>query len=293
MKTMKFITTVSMLLMALALIPFAWAWRSPFLVDFRPWMLRAMIALPLCLIVVQARIFRTSHRRQRTLRAISALGIIIATLALTSTVVLEGRFQWERYHVLHAGPGQLEKLGHHFIVGYRDLAQVRELVTLRAVAGIFLSGGNVQGKSVAEVRQVIESFQKIRQEQRLPPLWIATDQEGGGVSRLSPPLTRLPALSEIVQRHSDPEQREQAVREFARKQGLELAGVGVNLNFAPVVDLNYKLINPNDRYTRICATRHFRRPCCGHSGGRLVLRGTGKGRRALHAKAFPRPGQGG
>ena len=41
------------------------------------------------------------------------------------------------------------------------------------------------------------------------------------------------------------------MREFARTQGRELANVGVNINFAPVVDLNYKLINPNDWYTRI------------------------------------------
>jgi beta-N-acetylhexosaminidase len=85
----------------------------------------------------------------------------------------------------------------------------------------------------------------------LPRLWIATDQEGGIVSRLSPPLTRLPALSEIVERHTDTVQRQQAVREFAATQGRELADLGVNLNFAPVVDLNYQVINPKDRYTRI------------------------------------------
>jgi beta-N-acetylhexosaminidase len=251
MKTVKFITAFSMLLMALALIPFAWEWRSPFLADFRPWMLPGMIAVPLGLIFVQAWILWTWRRRRRNLRAISALGIIIAALALTITVTLEGRFQWERYHVLHADPKALERLGRHFILGYRNLAEIRELVRLRAVAGVFLSGGNVRGKSLAEVRQITQSFQRQRQEQGLPPLWIATDQEGGVVSRLSPPLTRLPSLSQIAQRYSDPDQREQAVREFAQKQGLELASVGVNLNFAPVVDLNYKLINPNDRYTRV------------------------------------------
>ncbi len=190
-------------------------------------------------------------RGQMVLRAASALGIITAILALTVTVALEGCFQLDRYYVLHADPGQLEKLGRHFIVGYRDLAEVRELVRLRAVSGIFLSAGNVQGKSIGEVRQIIRSFQRQRQEQGLHSLWIATDQEGGSVSRLSPPLTRLLALSEIAQRHSELGQREQAVREFARKQGLDLASVGINLNFASVVDLNYKRINPNDRYTRI------------------------------------------
>jgi len=238
-------------MLALGLLIVALDWRSPFLSVVRGPAFPGLIALSLGLILAEIWAVRVSHPQQKVLRAINALGLIAASLVLLATLVLEGRFHWQHYHVLRADPQRLEKLGRHFIVGYRHLAEIHELVRLRAVAGIFLSGGNVQGKSMGEVRQVIESFQKIRQEQGLPRLWIATDQEGGSVSRLSPPLTRLPSLAEIVQRYSDPGQREQAVREVARLQGLQLASVGVNLNFAPVVDLNYKLINPNDRYTRI------------------------------------------
>ncbi len=207
--------------------------------------------MPLCLILVQAVILWTSRHKQRTLKVISALGLLTAALVLTTTAALEARFHWVRYKVLHADSTVLEKLGRHFILGYRDPAEIRELIRLRAVAGIFLSSGNVQGKSASEIGQLIQSFQDQRQQQGLPPLWIATDQEGGVVSRLSPPLTRLPALSQVVQRSSDLDQREKAVREFALTQGRELASIGINLNFAPVVDLNHKLINPNDRYTRI------------------------------------------
>jgi beta-N-acetylhexosaminidase len=214
-------------------------------------MLRGMIALPLGLILVQTWILWNSSSSQRTLKTVSALGLFTAILALAITATIEARFLWVRYQGLHADPGALEKPGRHLMVGYRDLAEVRELIRLRAVGGIFVSSGNVQNKGIAEVRQIIQSFQNQRQQQGLPPLWIATDQEGGSVSRLSPPLTRLPGLSEIVQRYSELDQREQAVREFARTQGRELANVGVNINLAPVVDLNYKLINPNDWYTRI------------------------------------------
>src|SRR5208337_4823956 len=248
---MRFVLAILMLLTSLALVPFAWEWRSPFLAEFRPWMLRGMIALPLGLILVQTWILWNSSSSQRTLKAVSALGLFTAILALAITATIEARFLWVRYQVLHADPGALEKPGRHLMVGYRDLAEVRELIRLRAVGGIFVSSGNVQNKGIAEVRQIILSFQNQRQQQGLPPLWIATDQEGGSVSRLSPPLTRLPGLSEIVQRYSELDQREQAVREFARTQGRELANVGVNINLAPVVDLNYKLINPNDWYTRI------------------------------------------
>jgi beta-N-acetylhexosaminidase len=71
-----------------------------------------------------------------------------------------------------------------------------------------------------------------------PPLSIATDQEGGVVSRLSPPLTRLPPIAQIVERHPDPPERRAAVRQYAQAQARDLAQVGGNLNLAPVLDLN-------------------------------------------------------
>jgi beta-N-acetylhexosaminidase len=251
LRTMKLFVSVLMLLIGLTLVPFAWDWRSPFLAEFRPWALKGLIALPLGLILVQIWLLIISRPKQRVLSVISQLGVLAATLALTATLAVEARYHWVRHQVLHADPIRLEKLGRHLIVGYRDLPEVSELVRLRGVAGIFLSSSNVRGKSVADIREQIQSIQRIRQEQGLLPLWIATDQEGGVVSRLSPPLTHLPPLSEIVGRHTDAIQREQAVRQFAATQGRELAELGVNLNFAPVVDLNHQVMNPNDRYTRI------------------------------------------
>ena len=249
--TMKILLASLMLLVALGLVPFAVDWRSPFLVDFRPLLLLGLVIFPPVLILAQIWLLRTSHAGQRVVKVLSALGLGIATLALTATLALEVRFHLERIQVLHADPATLEKLGRHFILGFRDLAEVRELVRLRAIAGVFLSAGNVRGKSIVQVRDEIESLQSERKAQGLPPLWIATDLEGGVVQRLSPPLTRLPALSDIVERHPDVEQRKQAVLQFAATQGRELADLGVNLNFAPVVDLDHGIVNPKDRFTRI------------------------------------------
>jgi beta-N-acetylhexosaminidase len=207
-----------------------------------------LIVVPLGLIVAEIWTLRAS---QRAVKVLSALGLLAATVVLTSTLVMEARFQWARYHVLHADPARLEKLGHHIIVGYRGLAEVRELVGLRAIAGIFVSAGNVRGKTATQVRQEFRSLQSLRQKQGLPPLWIATDQEGGVVSRLSPLLGYIPPISNVVGRYPDLIQRERAVRQFARTQGRELAALGINLNFSPVVDLNHEVKNPRDRYTRI------------------------------------------
>lgn len=90
-----------------------------------------------------------------------------------------------------------------------------------------------------QIEHDISSFEGQRPS-HLPPLGIATDQEGGGVSRLSPPLTRLPPIAEVVGRFADIEQRRRAIEQYATTQGRELAALGVNVNFAPVVDINHQ-----------------------------------------------------
>jgi beta-N-acetylhexosaminidase len=42
-----------------------------------------------------------------------------------------------------------------------------------------------------------------------------------------------------------------AIRHYAAHQGRGLSSLGVNVNFAPVVDLNHGLVNPEDRLLRI------------------------------------------
>ena len=111
--------------------------------------------------------------------------------------------------------------------------------------------GSVERKTPDEIRDTIDGLQDIRRAQNLAPLWIATDQEGGPVSRMSPPLARMPPLAEIVAIHRDPAERRLAVRQYAARQGRELASLGVNLNFAPVVDLNHGVVNPEDKTSRI------------------------------------------
>lgn len=248
---MKTFTAFLKLLFAIALLPLALDWRSPFLADVRSWTFIGLAALSSGLILIELRALRTFTTGQRMLRWLNALALLACVSVLCSTLALEARFHWVRHQVLHADPSRLEKLGRHLIVGYRDLGEVLELVRLRAVAGVFISSRNVRGMSVPDIRQEIRSLQSERRSQGLPPLWIATDQEGGIVSRMSPLLTHQPPMSEIVASHSDISQRERAVREFARVQGQELAEVGVNLNFAPVVDVNHQVINPSDRFTRI------------------------------------------
>ena len=124
--------------------------------------------------------------------------------------------------------------------------------------------------------------------QGLAPLWIATDQEGGAVSRLSPPLTRMPPIADIVALHRDHAERLLAIRQYAARQGRELAGLGVNLNFAPVVDLNHGVAQSGGPPHAHLDARDLGGSRGRHRGRRALLRDAEADRRALHAEALSR-----
>lgn len=148
-------------------------------------------------------------------------------------------------------PSKIVNLGQHFVIGYRDFDEVKLLVEKQGVAGVFITDRNVRGKTKAQVKEEIQTLQAIRKSQGLPPLFVAADQEGGIVSRLSPPLTKLPALARIIDSKKNLDQQKQKVIEYAAKQAQELAEIGVNLNFAPVVDLNKGIRVVKDKYSKI------------------------------------------
>jgi beta-N-acetylhexosaminidase len=239
------------LVLALSLLAPAFAFREPFLADYRAFLFNGLLVAATALAAAEIAILATTRSSSRSERVLGFLALAAAASALSSVIAIEIRFQATKFHVLHAEPDELAVLGRHLLVGFRDRSELDELVARRAIAGIFLTSRNVHAMGPTALKAEIRAVQGARQQQGLPPLWIATDQEGGAVSRLSPPLTRLPALSELVASHVDPMERAKAIREFATTQGRELAEIGVNLNFAPVVDLNYGMVNPNDRYTRI------------------------------------------
>lgn len=56
---------------------------------------------------------------------------------------------------------------------------LHDLVRKRAIAGVFITAHNIDGLSPARIGERIRSLQDIRAGQGLPPLWMATDQEGG------------------------------------------------------------------------------------------------------------------
>lgn len=236
------------LILAIATLFLACIFRTPFAAGVRGWTLGLILLISLGIITSE---LITWKGERTTIKLISQF--LVVAIASSSVFVATGtevRFNWIKQSVLNTEITQLENLGQHFVVGYRNFDEVKELVSKRAIGGVFITARNVQNKTKDEIKQEIQTLQTIRQSQGSPPLWIATDQEGGMVSRLSPPLSLLPQLSSLID-STEVERSKQEVINYGRTHGSELAEVGVNLNFAPVVDLNKGLINPKDKFSQI------------------------------------------
>lgn len=156
-----------------------------------------------------------------------------------------------RSEILQSDPERLARAGRHIIVGYHSLSEIKQLIEKKAIGGIFITDHNVRGRNAASMKSTIDALQATRKEQGLPPLIIAADQEGGAVSRLSPPLKRQPSLAQAVSKAANDEERKKIVEDYARIQAAELKRIGVTLNFAPVVDLKLNPKNRNDGETRL------------------------------------------
>jgi beta-N-acetylhexosaminidase len=74
------------------------------------------------------------------------------------------------------------------------------------------------------------------------PLLIAIDQEGGSVQRVRAPATEWPAMM-TLDRHPAPDDQALA-REVGSALGSELAALGFDIDFAPVLDIHTNPMNP-------------------------------------------------
>jgi beta-N-acetylhexosaminidase len=136
-----------------------------------------------------------------------------------------------RQQVLADNDPSAAQIERHFIVGYSTLATARELVDQTHVGGIFLTRRNVLGRSASDVAAEVASLQAIRHKAGLPPLIVTTDQEGGPVSHLSPPLAKPPSLATLAT--LPPASRRAAARELGNQIGAQLKSLSVTMDLAP------------------------------------------------------------
>ncbi|MET4043002.1 glycoside hydrolase family 3 N-terminal domain-containing protein [Bradyrhizobium sp. RT6a] len=145
------------------------------------------------------------------------------------------KFELRKHDVLAASTAEARQLGPHFMVGYSSFPEVARLAEQGLIGGVYVTRHNIRGLTAEALRAEIAALQDKRRAAGLPPLVVAADQEGGIVGHLAPPLTKLPALATLAGLAPDDQQAKAA--EFGRIHGRELAGLGVNLNLAPVLDL--------------------------------------------------------
>lgn len=125
-----------------------------------------------------------------------------------------------------------------------DTSHIIRDITEYDLGGVILFDYHVPGASPnrnidtpAQLRSMITDLQELSEI----PLFVAVDQEGGRVARLKPargfPEHRS---AEYLGRLNNPD----STRYYASDMAKTLSGLGFNVNFAPVVDLNLNPENP-------------------------------------------------
>jgi len=90
-----------------------------------------------------------------------------------------------------------------------------------------------------QVRELTYSLQRIARDLDLPPLLIATDQEGGQLMAIGEGTTPLPGNMALGATGST-----ELARKTGEVLGRELVAMGVNVNYAPICDVNINPQNP-------------------------------------------------
>lgn len=104
------------------------------------------------------------------------------------------------------------------------------------VGGVVLFGKNITDET--QLRELIAQLQQVS----AVPMLIGVDEEGGTVARLANhPAFDLPRYESAA---AVGEQGPQAVYDMSAEIGAYLAGYGINLDFAPVADVNTNPDNP-------------------------------------------------
>jgi beta-N-acetylhexosaminidase len=140
----------------------------------------------------------------------------------------------------------LQLAGQRVISSYPGLTPPASLfndITAGQTAGVIFFGENIS--SEAQIAGVVSQLRQAQAQSPIQvPLLLMTDQEGGRVRR----LPGEPTLSEKqIGQSADPVGAATAAGTGA---GQNLAGVGMNVNLAPVLDVYYKTGNFIDQFQR-------------------------------------------
>ena len=152
----------------------------------------------------------------------------------------------------------------------------RDLLREPAVGGVILFARNFE--SADQVADLVAEVRALRR----PPLLVAVDHEGGRVQRFRDGFTRIPPMRSIGREYDrDNQSGLQAAREAGWIIASELRAVGIDLCFAPCVDLDWGV-------SEVIGDRAFhRKPAIVADLANAFARGLRSAGMAAVAKHFP------
>lgn len=110
----------------------------------------------------------------------------------------------------------------------------RELMAHPLVGAVILFTRNFE--SIEQLERLVADIRAVR----TPPLLVTVDHEGGRVQRFRKGFTVLPSMRLIGREYDlDPAAGKQLARQCGWLMAAELRAVGIDLSFAPCVDLDY------------------------------------------------------
>lgn len=128
----------------------------------------------------------------------------------------------------------IEKVGQHLIIGLQGpdlLPEEKEFLLKYNIGGVILFDRNL--KTPEQLHALTTELHSLRKESKdKSPLFVSIDMEGGRVHRLKEPFTRWPALAHLGKIGSS-----SLAFRFALSMGEELRAFGINLDFAPSLDV--------------------------------------------------------
>ena len=139
-------------------------------------------------------------------------------------LIVEAADQSERYYILS------------------KVIEVLETITIKNgyLTDVNHVSENLDIEHPEQLAELIADLQAFASKAGAPaPLFISVDQEGGRVSRLNPPFTRFPEPCCLGLAQS-----ESLAQRFGLALGHELNAVGINMDYAPVLDVNTNPDNP-------------------------------------------------
>lgn len=120
------------------------------------------------------------------------------------------------------------------VAGFELTAEDRELLAHPLVGACILFTRNFQ--SIEQLERLVADIRAIR----TPSLLVAVDHEGGRVQRFRKDFTVMPAMRTLGREYDvDPAAGKQLAKQAGWLLAAELLAVGIDMSFAPVVDLDY------------------------------------------------------